>query len=479
MSDLISREAPSAQDAARAGQERAGIDASCSRAVLAWYVSAVFWLLVGSAFALIASFKMHIPDWLGGSEWLTFGRVRPAHLNAVAFGWGSMAGIASAIWMMARLGRAELKYGGVLVLAALIWNIGVAIGLAGILMGYSTSIEWLEMPRPTPIILAVSLLMVAGVVFVNFTRRREKHVYVSQWYVLGAMFWMPMLYVTAQWLCVELPARGVVQSAVNWWFAHNVLGLWVTPIGLGTAYYLIPKVIGRPVYSYYLSIIGFWSLALFYSWAGMHHLVGGPMPAWMISASIVGSMMMLVPVGAVAVNHHFTMRGHFGELKHSPTLRFVVFGSMTYTLVSVQGAFESLRQFSEVAHFTHYTVAHAHLGLYGFFSMVMFGAGYYMIPRMTGREWSSNWLIRVHFWSCALGILAYFGSLTYGGWLQGLMLINAEVKFIEIVVKLEPYLHGRSLAGSLMTFGHAVFGLLVLLNLAGVGKKFGGDHVAR
>lgn len=471
--ETTSKDSAPVEDSAKAGQERFAIDASCRRAVLVWYASSVFWLLVGSIFALLASFKMHIPDWLGDTEWLTFGRVRPAHLNAIAYGWSTMAGIASAIWMMARLSRVELKYGGLLVLAGVVWNIGVTVGMVGLLIGYSTSIEWLEFPRPAPIILAVALLIVAACIFVNFTRRREKHVYVSQWYVLGAMFWMPMLYVTAQWLCIELPAKGVVQSAVNWWFAHNVLGLWITPIGLGTAYYLIPKVIGRPVHSYYLSVIGFWSLALFYSWAGMHHLVGGPMPAWMISASIVGSMMMLVPVGAVAVNHHFTMRGHFGELKHSPTLRFVVFGSMCYTVVSVQGSFESLRQVSEVAHFTHYTVAHAHLGLYGFFSMVMFGAGYYMIPRMTGREWASTWLIRLHFWSCALGILAYFASLTYGGWIQGLMLINPDVKFIEIVSKLGPYLHGRSMAGCLMTFGHFVFGLSVLLNLFGVGKRFG------
>lgn len=466
--------APTAEEQARSQLERQAIDRSCRSAVLYWYVSAVFWLVIGSLFALVASFKMHIPDWWGESAWLTFGRVRPAHLNAVAYGWGSMAGIAAAIWMMCRLARVELKYGGVLVIASVIWNLGVAIGLSAILAGYSTSIEWLEMPKPTPILLAVALLMVAGVVFINFMRRREHHVYVTQWYILGAMVWMPMLYVTAQWLCIELPAKGVVQSAVNWWFAHNVLGLWVTPIGLGTAYYLIPKVIGRPVYSYYLSIIGFWSLALFYSWAGMHHLIGGPMPGWMISASIVGSMMMLIPVGAVAVNHHFTMRGNFRELRFSPTLRFVVFGSMCYTVVSVQGSFESLRAFSEVAHFTHYTIAHAHLGLYGFFTMVMFGAGYYMLPRMTGTEWASSWLIRLHFWSCAIGIFIYFTVLTYAGWTQGTRLINPEWKFIEIVMKTKPHLLGRSVGGSLMTFGHMVFGLLVLLNILRMGKPHAG-----
>jgi cytochrome c oxidase cbb3-type subunit I len=459
--------------AADAAGERARIDASCRQPVMTFAVSAVVWLLVGSTFALIASFKMHRPDWLTASEWLTFGRVRPAHLNAVAYGWASMVGIGVGVWMMCRLCRSELKYPKLLTFAAWLWNAGVVAGIVGILAGGSRSIEWLEFPRYVPPILAVSLLICSAVVFVTFANRREKHVYVTQWYVLGAFFWMPMLYVTAQILCLELPAKGVIQASVNWWFAHNVLGLWVTPFGVGAAYYLIPKVIGRPVHSYYLSIIGFWSLALFYSWAGMHHLIGGPMPAWMISASIVGSMMMLIPVTAVALNHHMTMRGHFRELKYSPTLRFVVFGAMSYTVVSLQGSFESLRQFSEVAHFTHYTIAHAHLGMYGFFTMTMFGAVYYILPRMTGVEWSSKWLIRIHFWSCALGIAAYFIGLTIGGWTQGLGLIDPETKFIQIVVRTVHVLEIRSISGCLMTLGHIAFAILVLLNVLKIGKPAG------
>src|SRR5262249_9079710 len=196
------------------------------------------------------------------------------------------------------------------------------------------------------------------------------------------------------------PATGVVQATTNWWFAHNVLGLWITPVGVGAAYYLIPKVIGRPIYSYYLSIIGFWSLALFYSWAGTHHLIGGPLPAWWVSAGIVASVMMFVPVGAVAVNHHMTMVGFFRPLPVSATLRFVVFGGMAYTVTSVQGSLQALRDVNEVTHFTHYTVGHAHLGLYGFYTMTVFGAMYYVVPRLTGREWASAKLIRLHFW-CA------------------------------------------------------------------------------
>ena len=275
------------------------------------------------------------------------------------------------------------------------------------------------------------------------------------------------------------PGTGVAQATTNWWFAHNVLGLWLTPVGVGTAYYLIPKVLGRPVYSYYLSVIGFWSLALFYSWAGMHHLIGGPIPAWMSSASVVGSMMMFIPVAAVAMNHHMTMRGHFRQLRFSPTLRFVVFGAVAYTAVSMQGSLEALKIVNVVTHFTHYTVAHAHLGVYGFFTMIMFGATYYILPRLTGREWASARMIRMHFWLCAIGIMLYFTALSIGGWFQGRALINAEIPFIKIVVNTVPYLWHRSVAGILMTTGHVLFAILVYMNVRGYGKERSGPTLSR
>jgi cytochrome c oxidase cbb3-type subunit 1 len=166
-----------------------------------------------------------------------------------------------------------------------------------------------------------------------------------------------------------------------------------------------------------------------------------------------------------------TMRGHFHHLRYSPTLRFVVFGAIAYTAVSVQGAFESLKFFSEVAHFTHYTVGHAHLGAYGFFTMIMFGATYYILPRLTGREWASARMIRWHFWLAAIGITIYFTALSIGGWFQGLALINHEVPFINIVVNTVPYLWSRSLAGVMLTTGHILFATLVVMNVGGWGKQ--------
>jgi cytochrome c oxidase cbb3-type subunit 1 len=317
--------------------------------------------------------------------------------------------------------------------------------------------------------------IVAASVVATFRRRRERHVYVTQWYLLAAVFWLPWLYTVAVLMIFWAPATGVVQPVVNWWFGHNYLGLWLTPAAVGAAYYIIPKVIGRPVHSYYLSILGFWSLALFYSWAGMHHLIGGPLPAWLITASVVGSMMMFIPVIAVAINHHMTMLESFHRLRYSPALRFTVFGAITYTAVSFQGAVESLRDFSEVAHFTDYTVAHAHLGAYGFFTMIMFGLLYYMVPRLTGREWASPTLIRVHFWSAAVGITVYFVALSISGWWQGRMLNDPNVPFASIVEYVSRFRAIRSyVAGPLMTVGHVSFAILLAANLLGRGRQRAG-----
>ena len=170
-------------------------------------------------------------------------------------------------------------------------------------------------------------------------RRNVHHLYVSVWYISAALLWFPILYVVAKVPHVHF---GVEQAIVNWWYAHNVLGLWLTPLGLGAAYYFIAKVLGRPIYSYSLSLVGFWALAMFYSQAGIHHLIGGPVPNWLVSVSVVQSVMMIIPVLAVGLNQHMTVAGRFATLKYSPTLRFVVLGAALYTLVSLAGITGSL-----------------------------------------------------------------------------------------------------------------------------------------
>ncbi len=436
---------------------RSAVDRSCQYPAVVFFASAVMWLLTGSVLALLASIKMHDPSFLASIEWLTFGRLRPAHLSVVIYGWGSMAGIGVLLWLEARLCRVKLPLQLPLVVGCALWNVGVAGGTLAILNGDGTSVEWLEFPYRWSFLFAAVFVVIMASSLMMFSGRRVSHIYVSQWYLFGSVLWFPFLYVLGNALIHGNLATGVVQASANWWFAHNVLGLWFTPIGLAAVYYLLPKVLGRPIHSYYLSILGFWTLALFYNWAGTHHLVGGPLPAWLVTVGIVGSLMMVIPVTTVAINHHLTMVGFFGRLRVSPTLRFVVFGAMSYTVVSLQGSLQALRGFNEITHFTHYTVAHAHLGVFSFFSMVMFGSMYYIGPRLVGREWPSAGLIKVHFWSVAVGIIVYWVGLSWGGFFQGLMLDNPDIAFLDVVAYTVPFLWSRTLAGILMTIGHVAF----------------------
>lgn len=448
--------------------ERTVADQSSGRPVMVWLSSSMIWLLLGSVFGVIASVKLHVPDWLVTDATLTFGRIRPAHLNVVAYGWASMAGVGVGLWLIPRLFKTALVGGGYAVAGALIWNAGLLFGTVAILAGRSDGLEWLEFPWQADVALVLGGALAAVPLILTLLRRRVGHLYVSAWYLVAALVWFPMLFITAN---VPNLFVGVDQAMLNWWFAHNVLGLWMTPLGLAAAYYFIPKIIGKPIHSYGLSLIGFWALALFYSQVGLHHLIGGPVPTWAVTISIVHSVMMLIPVIAVAVNHHMTMLGSFKLMLHSPTLRFVVLGAMMYTFASVQGSMEALRTVNTVTHFTHYTVAHAHMGVYGFFSFVLFGSIYFILPRLLNWEWPHAWAISLHFWLVFVGWGIYFWPLTVGGWLQGLAMLDPARGFMDSVILTKPYLQARSVGGSLMTLGHIVFATNFLMMVTHQGPR--------
>jgi cytochrome c oxidase cbb3-type subunit 1 len=428
-------------------------DASSRRPALVCFGSAIVWLLVGTIFGDLASLKLNLPDWLVHEAALTFGRVRAAHLNAMVYGWASLAMLGVSLWMIPRLVHTELRWPRLAEWGAWVWNVGVVIGVVAMLAGYTDGLEWLEMPRD----LADPWLVVGGgMVGVSLlgtsVARKVDHLYVSVWYIMGAFVWFPVIFLLGNW-----PFAGVESAAVNWFYAHNALGLWLTAVNVGAAYYFIPKVLGRPIYSYQLSLLGFWALAFFYALNGMHHLVGGPLPTWMITTSIVASALMIIPVLAVAVNHHMTMVGRFAALRYSPTLQFVVLGAMAYTAVSLQGMFTALREVNRVTHFTQWTIAHAHVGVYAFVTFVLFGSMYYILPRLVRREWPSARLIRWHFWLVLGGIALYVVALTIVGVLQGLTLLDPRAPFQRSVEITLPGLVARSVAGGLLTVGHVLF----------------------
>ena len=450
--------------------ERALIDASTRVPVLMFYTSAMVWLVIGTFLAGFVSFKLHSPDTFSGISFLTWGRVRPAHMNVMVYGWASMAGMGTAIWLMARLCRTVLRHPLLLVAGAGFWNLGVLLGAGGILWGDSTGYQWLEFPRYAAIVLFVAYTLVVSWAVLMFRYRRGEQIYITQWYLLGAFLWFPWLYAAGQLMLFVVPVQGVLQAAVGWWYANNLLFLWFGAIGLGTAYYMIPKVIGRPVYSYHLATIGFWTYALFSSWTGMQRLVDGPFPAWMITASIAATILTLIPVATVGLNHHMTMQGYFPLLRYSPTLRFTVFGAMSYTVFSVVGVLISLRSVARYAQFSQVSIAYSHLGLYAFFTMVIFGSMYYIVPRLVGREWRYASLIKLHFWASAYGVGLMILMLVAGGFLQGANMENPTLTFSESTETVLPYLRGRSLSGLLLTAAHLIFAYHFLLMLLGLGR---------
>jgi len=456
MDDPSSASAQAVQDAHRFDVERAGIDKPGARVVLVLSTVSIFFLIVGSIFGVIASLKLHMPDWLAEYAFTTFGRARTIHLNFVAYGWLSVAGIGVALWILPRIFRTPLRRPKMAYMGGALWALGVLCGGIAVGSGWSDGLEWLEFPWQIDVILALGGAMMAWSAVETAMHRDVHHIYVSGWYYLAGLIWFPILFFIANIPGLHL---GVQQATMNWWFAHNVLGLWLTPLGVGTAYYLIPKIIGKPIYSYSVSLLGFWGLALFYSQVGIHHLIGGPVPTWVVTLSVVHSVMMFIPVIAVAVNQHVTVAQNMWAFKQSMALRFVWTGALMYTAASFQGSIEAVRSVNSITHFTHYTVGHAHLGAYAFVSVVLFGAFYYMMPHLTGKRWPWPKLISLHYWLTVVGFAIYFLTLTVGGFFQGMELLDPDVAFADITRNILPYLEGRSLGGTMMTLGHIILGI--------------------
>ena len=450
---------------------RARIDSSVRTVVLFFFFSAAHWLIAASVLGIIASVKLYAPGFLDFSwtYWLHYGRVQPAFWSAFLYGWAIQAGFGVSIWIMARLCRTELSRSWIVVVAGLFWNIGVTIGVLGILFGGSTSMEWLEFPPFVWPLLFVAYCLIAVWMVVMFATRRNEEVFISQWYILGACFWFPWIYLTTNLFLHVFPGNGVMAAAINAWYTNTLIFLYFVPVGLASAYYFIPKIVGRPIHSYQLALVGFWGLALLAGWTGMQKFMGGPLPAWMPAVGGTAIILMVVPAIAVALNHHLTTRGHHGLVNFSPTLRFTVFGAVTYTAMSGVAVLVSTLWFAEITQFTLAIEGFKMMAVYAFFSMAMFGAIYYIVPRLTGCEWLSGRFIRMHFWFSTYGIATMVAVLLLGGFAQGSSLNRPEnwaLPVVGAVVNSHGYLIGRTIAWTFILFSNVVFlfhlGLMVL-----------------
>lgn len=437
--------------------EQAEIDASAKWPVLVFLGSALLWLILGGALALAANIQLHTPGFLADCAWFTHGRLAPAAQNALVYGWGFNAAFAFGLWLMARLSATTLRHGGWLFVAAKFWNLGVTLGLGGILAGYSTSFELLEMPRYVTLLLlgAYALIGVWGVT--TFSIRNTENIYASQWYLFGAAFWFPWIYSVAQVMLFRAPVRGVLQAVVEAWYVHNLYGLWFLPAALAAIYYFLPKLLGRPIKGYYLAPLAFWWFVASTALAGGARLVGAPVPVWIPTLGTVANMALVLPVFVVALNVFGTVSGRFGAATGSLTLRFILLAVAGFLLNAVLNLLLSLHGFAEVAQFTLLGTLRDWSALYLAFSTAMFGAAYFFLPRLTGKEWRSSALVQAHFGATVVGSILLLIGLGAGGWQQGGLLGNASVAFGDITKALTGWHTLNTVGLGVLLVGHLAF----------------------
>lgn len=401
---------------------RFSADRSANLASTLFIASGIMWLLLSTLLVLIAQFKLLNPDWLSGWRWLTYGRVYPMAQDAFVYGWLSMAGMGILIWLWARLMQTNIKAQLLLVSSAMLWNLGVAVGVLGLLTGFSRGVEWLDMPLLSYVILLLALPPLVQSMYHTAKSCTCSEFYISSWYLGAAAMWFLLLLASTL-----LPAQaGIAGATYAAWFGHNLIGLWVLPVALGTGYYLVPKLTGRPVYSQHLANFGFWTFALFMCWSSADQLIGSPSPQWLAVISIAFSFMMLIPVSVITVNLLLSFKGYDRSAAADASSRFVFFAVVSFALYGLLDALHPLRWWNEITQFTLFESAHVQLGIYAFASMMAFGAIYFMMPRLSNRAWAKPALINVHYLLSAIGIGLFVIAYWFGGVLQGTALMDAS-----------------------------------------------------
>ncbi len=434
--------APISAPAADAGPVEA-----CGRWPLLLLVgSALLWLAVSGVFALIAGIQLHDASFLAFCAYLNHGHVVALAETAFVYGWMANAGLGLVLWILARLGGEPLRAGNWIAAGACFWNLGILLALVGILLGEATAIPLLELPRAVqPLLLAAYGAMAVGGVLA-WTGRRRDVMFASHWYAVAALFLFPWLFSIAQVTLLWFPVRGTLQAVVAGWYAQGLWTLWMAPLALATAYYVVPKSTGRALPSYDFASLGFWVLLFVGAWTGGRHLIGGPVPAWISTIAIVASATLLFHYAIVWLN----LRGRECSLP----LAFIRFGLWAYLLGGVVDALSAIRGVAEVTQFTHFDEAQQTLAFYGAVSTMLLGGIYYALPRLTGRPWAWAGLVRAHLILTSAGIVVLVAALAIGGVIQGRDLNEASVTFAEIAADTRPWLLLASLAQAALLLGN-------------------------
>ena len=444
--------------------ERAQIDSSTSGAALLFFGSSAFWLVFASLFDVIGAIQLTYPSFLDGISFLTYGRVVQTATTVMAYGFATPAAIGIAVWLTARLCKVPLSHHRMLVSAGIVWNLGILVGACSILAGNSTSFALLSFPAFATPILFVSYALIAIWVLFTFNERKSGGLFVSAWFVFAAVMAFPWLFGTANALLVWNPVAAPAQPAIALWFSSGFFNLWLVPVGVAAAFYIIPKSTGLPVASSNLSLLGFWTLLLFGAWTGGAQIIGGPVPAWITSAGVAASIMMLVPALAIGLNLHLTLDGHYAPVAWSPALRFIVTGIGCLVTYWILVAINSIPGVNAMTQFSDINRALYHLGHFGFFAMTAFGAIYYIVPRLTGHEWPCAKFISLHYWLAVTGFGFIVSGLILGGLIQGSALSQTIITFRSSVEFAWPF-RLTAMLGSLLILASAVNFAMLLIGI--------------
>ncbi len=431
--------------------------------VKGYFLSSACWLVVGTVEGFIGAIELVAPDLLGNIPWLVFGRIRQVHTNVVMFGFVGTGLLGAAHYLVPTLLRTSLYSERLGRLTLWLWNLAIVAGVITLSMGYTQNREYAEFIWP----IDIGVLIVLALIFYNFfqtlRRRKENLLYVSVWYIFGAVIFTFFTYFfgNAVWNPDTGSITGIPDAILAWFYGHNVLGFFFTPLAVASAYYIVPIACRAPLYSHTLSLIGFWSILLLYSHIGTHHLIQAPAPTWLKVIAITGSVGMVVPVMTVLVNLWLTMKDRLGFLVSDIGGKFVLAGTVWYLLTCLQGPLQSLPYIQRLTHFTNWVIAHAHMGVFGFSGSITFGAIYFILPRITGRPIYSRRLADLQYWLFLIGMIGFFTVLTTAGLIQGNGWLNGETVY-RILPQIHLYMILRASLG-ILVIGGAVIGVYLIV----------------
>jgi cytochrome c oxidase cbb3-type subunit 1 len=432
-------------------------------------IMTVVWGVVGMLVGVIIAAQLAWPELNFGISWLSYGRLRPLHTNAVIFAFGGCGLFAAAYYVVQRTCNVRLFSDKLAAFTFWGWQLVIVLAAISLPLGFTQGKEYAELEWPIDILIALVWVAFAVVFFGTVGTRKVRHIYVANWFFAAFIIAVALLHiVNAAALPVGMMKSysayaGVQDAMVQWWYGHNAVGFFLTAGFLGMMYYFIPKQAERPVYSYRLSIVHFWALIFTYMWAGPHHLHYTALPDWTQSVGMVFSLILLAPSWGGMINGIMTLSGAWHKLRDDPILRFLIVSLSFYGMSTFEGPMMSIKTVNALSHYTDWTVGHVHSGALGWVGLVTMGSMYYLIPRLFGqKQMYSVKAIEVHFWTATIGIVIYIAAMWIAGVMQGLMwrAINADgtltYTFVESVKATYPFYVLRLIGGLLYLTGMVI-----------------------